>query len=219
MKERVFWSVYIQRCWWYNGDSVMTTSSNMLPDRRLFWNKSEKNRKIWSWEAEKTIKAMKRTAHHHHSCPSRLWEGRRPAERLDGWASAGRRVPRPLAHRQRRPLAGDGETISAGAGRGGGWRAPRAMLRARGRHGSRAHGEARPFQEYQAQRRGQQFRRTRINGKEFKEESKSNDEITYPAQRKCSTPGIVRLARPSLAAVYNHLQKFKIRDRLNLPHK
>lgn len=159
MKERVFWSVYIQRCWWYNSDSVMTTSSHMLPNRRLFWNKSEKTRKIWSWEAEKTIKAMKQTAHTTAAAPPACEKGGdQPRGFTAGPAQAG-------------GCPGPWRTGSAGRSRGTGrpfqqgpagaaddsrrpTRAPRATLRARGRHGSRAHGEARPFQEYQAQRGG-----------------------------------------------------------------
>lgn len=85
---------------------------------------------------------------------------------------------------QRMTANGQHELPAACCGQGGGT-APRCVA------------EARPFLGDEAQRQGQRFRRTWMNWKGFKEESKSNDDITYPAQRKRSTPGIVCLEGPA----------------------
>ena len=160
---------------------------------------------------------------HHHSHPSRLQKEDQPRGLLAWPAQAGASPGLPRtgdagrSHGTGRPFQEGPAGAADDSHRP--TQAPHGMLRARGRHGSQARREASPLLEYQAQRRGQRFRRTWINYKKFQEESKSNDEITYPAQRKCSTPGIAHLVWPSLAAVHNHLQKFKICERLNLSHK
>lgn len=93
--------------------TVLQPPCQICVTEREIWDYFETNlgKKIRSWEAEKTIKAMKRTGHYHRSRPSRLWEGGRPAERPFNMAGAG-------------PLTRNREAISARAGWGSRWQPP-----------------------------------------------------------------------------------------------